>query len=160
MADDRSPAVRAGKVDRRQRLGQRSDLIQLDQDRVARVLVDRPLYALGIGNQQVVAHQLQAPTESLLERHPARPVVLRQAVLERDDRIPVRPVSPEVDQFPGAQRSAFLRESVDELAVRVGGRIQVDQLRDRWIERNGDLFAGHVARAFDRFEDHLDRGLV
>ena len=51
-------AGRAGEVDRGQRLGQRADLVDLDQDRVGRAGVDPALQALDVGHEQVVADEL------------------------------------------------------------------------------------------------------
>ena len=43
---------------------------------------------------------------------PARPVVLAEAVLDRDDRIAGDPVRPEVDQLAALERPTLLREAV------------------------------------------------
>ena len=47
-----------GHLDGLQRLGNRTDLVQLDQDGVACTQLDALGQTLGIGNEQVVAHQL------------------------------------------------------------------------------------------------------
>ena len=59
--------------DRRQRLRQRPDLIDLDQDRVRDTGVDPALEALRVGDEHVVADELHAVPELVGQRRPARP---------------------------------------------------------------------------------------
>ena len=74
--------------------------------------VDRPLDPLGVRHEQVVADELDAVAEPARQLGPAGPVVLGQAVLDRDDRVAVDPVGPEVDQLAGVERPVLRREPV------------------------------------------------
>ena len=74
-------------LDRLEGLGQRADLVQFDEDRVARVLADAPFEELRVRDEEIVADELDAVAQLLGERLPVRPVVLRQAVLDGDDRV-------------------------------------------------------------------------
>ena len=56
------PARRA-ELDRLDRLGQCPDLVELDQDAVRGLLVDRPLDPLGVRDEQVVADELDPVAE-------------------------------------------------------------------------------------------------
>ena len=95
------PAAR--QLDRLDRLGERADLVQLDQDRVRRVELDGLGDPLGVRDQQIVADQLDPVAEPLAQVLPARPVVLAEAVLERHDGIAVNPVGPQVDELAAVE---------------------------------------------------------
>ena len=58
-------AVAAREIDRVERLRQRADLVDLDQDRVGDAAVDALLERLDVGDEQVVAHELHARAEPL-----------------------------------------------------------------------------------------------
>jgi len=82
MRDDRRPASAASERDRLDGLGQRADLVELDEDGVGGILLDRACDPLGVGDQEVVADQLDGPTEPLCQVPPPLPVILCEAVLE------------------------------------------------------------------------------
>ena len=98
MGNHGRPARAAGQRDRFECLAKRPDLVQLDQDGVPRAEVDRAGDSLRIRDQQVVTDELDTRAETLGQALPAVPVVLAQAVLERDDRVALAPVGPQVDQ--------------------------------------------------------------
>ena len=112
-----------------------------------------------VRDEQVVADELDPVAEPTGELGPAGPVVLGQAVLDRDDREPVRPVGPEIDELAGLERPAFLREDVARHAA-IAAAALLDQLARRGVERDREVLARPVAGPLDRPEDHLDRGLV
>ena len=53
-------AVAMGQLDGVDRLGQRADLVDLDEDAVGDPLVDAALQPLDVGDEQVVADELHA----------------------------------------------------------------------------------------------------
>ena len=63
VRDDRRIAVALRELDRVERLGQRSDLVDLDQDRVGDPLADAALQELDVGDEEVVADELEAVAE-------------------------------------------------------------------------------------------------
>src|SRR5450830_1690898 len=73
-------------------LGQGTDLVQLDEDGVGRVLVDAALDAFDIRDKQVVADQLDLLPDGLVQQLPAVPVVFGQAVLKDDEGVLLHPV--------------------------------------------------------------------
>ena len=85
----RGVAGRLGQADRVDRLGQRADLVDLDQDRVGDAVLD----ALGkprlVGHEQIVPDQLDAMRRACRSALPAGHIVLGHAVLDRGDRIGV-----------------------------------------------------------------------
>ena len=90
---------------------------------------------------------------------PAGPVVLGQAVLERDDRVARGPVGPEVDELAGVERPALARQHVAGRRAVVAGARSTSSARRR-VERDRDVLARPVAGPLDRPQDDLDRGLV
>ena len=97
--------ARAGQRDRLDRLGQRPDLVELDEDRVRAAFLDAATDPIRVGHEQVVADELDRAAEPLGQPPPAGPVVLGQAVLERDDRVARGPVGPQVDQLVRSRAS-------------------------------------------------------
>ena len=108
---------------------------------------------LRVGDEQIVAHQLDLLAERVGQQLPAVPIVFGHAVFDRDDgRILAHPVGPELHHLlAGALALVGLLEDVlavlEELA---GGRVEAD----------ADLLAGLVAGLRDGFEHALDGFLV
>ena len=69
-------AVAGGQLDGVEGLGERADLVDLDQDRVGDVAVDAHPQPGDVGDEQVVADELHLLADGLGERRPAVPVVL------------------------------------------------------------------------------------
>src|SRR5579862_2826345 len=147
----RRVAVRLREPHRGDRLGERADLIHLDEDRVGDAAVDPVLQTRRIGDEDVVADELDARAEALRRRAPAVPVVLGVAVLDRDDREPVDETGPELGHLRGRRLSTL--EAVDAVGVELGrGRVERD--RDRLA------MAGSVGGGEDRLDRRLARRQV
>ena len=99
MAHDASVAGLLGGLDGLERLGERADLVDLDQDRVGGAQLDALLEALGVGDEQVIAHQLHLVANATGELNPAVPVLLGHAVLDGDDGIGVDELLPVIDHL-------------------------------------------------------------
>ena len=80
-----------------ERLGERADLVDLDEDRVADALIDSAAQEVDVRHEEVVADQLRTSPEAIGERLPAVPVGLAEPVLDRHDRKAVAEIGPEVD---------------------------------------------------------------
>ena len=91
---DRAVAGVARDRDRVERLGQRPDLVELDQDRVRDAALDPLAQDRRVGDEDVVADELQAIAEPLGELAPAIPVALRHPVLEGQHRVALGDPSP------------------------------------------------------------------
>ena len=115
-----------------ERLRQRADLVDLDQDRVRHAALDALREAGGVGDEEVVADELDAVAEPLGDREPAFPVVLGHAVFDRHDRVPVA----ELDETVGPLHRPVLHAFAGEHVPTV-----VEELRRRGIERDRDLLA-------------------
>ena len=87
---DRGVAGFLGHLDGVERLGERADLVDLDQNRVGNARLDALLQELRVGHEQIVADQLEFVAELVGDQLPAVPVVFGQAVLDRDDRVLLR----------------------------------------------------------------------
>ena len=76
-----------GHLDRLKRLGERADLVDLDEDCVARAHLDSLLQELHVRHEEVVADKLAASADSGRQFLPAFPVVLVKPVLDRINRV-------------------------------------------------------------------------
>src|SRR5271166_633907 len=76
-------------IDGGERLGERANLVDLDEDRIGDAFLDPPLKNFDIGNEDVVADYLAARPKFLGQQLPARPVTLGHTVLDREDGIGV-----------------------------------------------------------------------
>ena len=140
MADHAGVAGAACQVDGLKGFGERTDLVHLDQDRVGRGAVDALLQTLGVGDEQVVTHQLHLAAEAFGQQLPAIPVVFGQAVFDRNDREFLHQLL-ELAHHLGAGVAAAIEGITAVLEEFGAGHVQ----------GQGDLFAGLVARFADRF---------
>ena len=109
-----------GHLHRFERLGQRSDLIDLHEDGVGGALLDAHAQAFRVGDEQIVADQLHLAAELVGQRLPAGPVILGHAVLDGDDR-PFRGQRGEVvDHAAGIEGLALAFQLVDAIVVEFG----------------------------------------
>ena len=65
VADDAGVAEAAGQFDGFEGLGDGADLVDLDQDGVGDLLLDSLLEALGVGDEEVVADELDLVAEDV-----------------------------------------------------------------------------------------------
>ena len=112
MAHDAGVAGLLGGLDGLERLGERADLVDLDQDRVGGAQLDALLEALGVGDEQVVAHQLHLVANAAGKLDPAVPVLLGHAVLDGDDGIGVDELLPVIDHLGARVLNALALELV------------------------------------------------
>src|SRR5580658_7413995 len=104
MADDGPIAVLRGDADAIERLGERADLVELDENRVRRAGLDAAAQALDVGHEEVVADDLNARADPLGEKLPALPVVLGKAILDRHDGIFARELFVDSDELVASRR--------------------------------------------------------
>ena len=76
-----------GEIDGGERLGQRADLIDLDENGVARPFPDAALEPRDIGDEKIVSDKLAFGADLLRQQPPAIPIIFGHAVLDRNDRI-------------------------------------------------------------------------
>ncbi len=130
---------------------QRADLVDLDQDRVGDTLLDAFTQNLGVGDEQIVADQLNLLAQRCGQGGPAFPVVFRHGVFDGDDRVLVAPGCQQVGEVGGRQRQAFGFQLVFAVFVEFAGGA---------VEAQGDLGAWLVAGLLDCLDDQLDRFFV
>src|SRR4029077_14728083 len=131
MRDDVAVAGLGRARHRGARLGQRSDLVHLDEDRIGETVGNALREQLLVGAEEIVTHQLYPAAERRGEGFPAGAVVLAQAVLDRDDRVARAPALVERDQVRG--RPAWAAGLAEDVPVAVG------ELAGRAVERQGDV---------------------
>jgi hypothetical protein len=130
VADHGGVAGALGHLDGGEGFGQRADLVDLDEDRVGDALVDAFLQDLGVGDEQVVAHQLHLLAQALGQQLPAVPVAFGHAVFDADDGVLVAPGGQHVGPL-GRRRSAQAFAFQVVLAVLVelaGGAVQAQAI--------------------------------
>ena len=151
MGDHGGVTRGVGHGDGLQGLGEGADLVDLDEDGVTDALVDAFLEDPGVGDEQVVAHQLHLVAQAFGETLPPRPVALRQAVLDAEDGVLGAPVRQQVDHAVGVELATLALQVVDTVLVKLGaGHVQTQ------IDVAAQLEAGLV----DGGDDGLHRRLV
>ena len=153
MRDDGGVASAVGHLDGVQGLGQGADLVDLDQDGVANLLLNAGSQTLHVGHEQVVANQLHAVADGLGQHSPAFPVGLGHAVLQGDDGVVVGELLPHVDQLLLSQLLAGLGLDVALLLV-------VPPLGGSSVDGDLEVLAGLVAGLLDGLNDDLQSVLV
>src|SRR5436190_1670809 len=153
MRDDRAVAGVRRHRHGVQRFGDRTDLIQLDQDRVRDLFVDAALEDFGVRDEQVVADQLHAVAELPGQGFPPGPVAFGEAVLDRHDRILTDPFFVQADHVVGGPvRLPGLLEGVSSGSS--------PELARRDVERDPDVGACFQSGLADRLEDDVERFAV
>jgi Helicase subunit of the DNA excision repair complex len=87
VGSDSGVMVAVSELDGVQSLGQGADLVQLDQDAVSATHLDALFKILDVGDEEVVADELDFLAEFLGEELPAVPIAFGHAVLDGIDRV-------------------------------------------------------------------------
>jgi hypothetical protein len=72
------------------RFGQTANLVQFDQNRVSHVRLDTVAQDFGIGDEQIVANELNTFAKRIGQRFPACPVRFVHTVFDRQNGITIR----------------------------------------------------------------------
>src|SRR6516164_3926688 len=140
-----------GHVDALERLGERADLVRLDEDGVGDVLADRLTENPGIGDEHVITDQLQGLAKCLGNLCPTVPVRLAHTVLDADDRV----AGAEVREIRGELRRGEAALLAGELVAAVA-----EELRAGDVQPQVDVVSGAVAGPLDRLQNQAESRLV
>jgi len=141
MADHGGVTVFLGQFDGVHGLGQRPDLVDLDQDRVGDALVDPSAKEFDIGDEEIVADELDAVAQFVGQEFPVPPIAFGAAVFDADDRVFLAEGHVEIDQLrPGEFASTALFENV----IAVAGV----ELAAGDVQGEVDLFGGFAPGVF------------
>ena len=99
MRDDAGVARTLRGLHGLERLGQGAYLVHLNENCVSGTKLDALLEARGVGNEEVITHELDLLAQTLGELLPAIPVLLVETVLDRDDGILIDELLPVVDHL-------------------------------------------------------------
>ena len=102
VGDDETPARPTAEMDGGDSLGHGADLVEFDQRRIAGLLLDRPGDEAGVGDQVVVADDLDLVAQRGRHALETVPVVLGVSVLDGDNGIFRDPGLEQCGHFPGA----------------------------------------------------------
>ena len=143
-----------GEVDGGERLGDGADLVDLDQDRVGHAQINALAEELDVGDEQIVADELDLAAELFGQQFPAVPIAFGAAVFDGDDRELLAPALVHGDHVGGGTpglvalgEDVLLGFGVEELA---GGDIEGDE----------DILAGLVAGGLDGLDEDFEGGGV
>ncbi|CAN4012651.1 tRNA (N6-threonylcarbamoyladenosine(37)-N6)-methyltransferase TrmO, partial [Dysosmobacter welbionis] len=153
VGHDGGVAGPVGHLDGVQGLGQGADLVDLDEDGVAHLLLNAGGQALHVGDEQVVAHQLHPVADGAGQHGPALPVGLGHAVLQGDDGIVVGKLLPHVHQLLLGQLLAGLGLDIELLLL-------VPPLGRGGVNGDLEVLAGLVAGLLDGLHDDLQGVLI
>ena len=158
MTHHDAPSVGAGEVAGGDGLGDGADLVDLEEEAVAGLLVHGGLDALGVGDGEIVADELESGRGGH-ELAPVVPVVLVEGVLDGDDGIVL-------DE--GLVESGEL-VAVDPLALVGGGVLEVQIVEEGvavllhelgGCDVHADLHLPRVSRLLDRRRQQVQPLLV
>ena len=130
MRHDGGVAIALGDADGIERFGERANLVDLDQQRIGQTLADAHGQPLGVGDEQVIADQLDLVADLVGHGLPAFEIVLAHAVFDRDDRVIGAERGQVIGHFDRAQRKPLAADFV--LAV-------LEEFGRRAIERERDV---------------------
>ena len=153
MGHDGGVAGAVGHLDGVQGLGQGADLVDLDEDGVGHALGDAVGQTGHVGDEQVVANQLDLGADGLGQHGPALPVVLGHAVLEGDDGIGVGELLPHIDQL-------LLGHLLAGLGLDVALLLVVPPLGGSGVDGDHEVLAGLEAGLLDGLHDDLQGVLI
>ena len=153
MGHDGGVAGPVGHLDGVQGLGQGADLVDLDKDGVAHLLLNAGGQTLHVGDEQVVAHQLDPIADGLGQHGPALPVGLGHAVLQGDDGIVVGKLLPHVHQL-------LLGQLLAGLGLDIALLLLVPPLGGGGVDGDLEVLAGLVARGLDGLDNDLQGVLI
>ena len=140
-------------LDRFQRLGYRTDLVQLDQNRVAAMQGDTLMQTLGVGYEQVVANQLYSLAQLLSHHLPAFPVLFIQAILDGVDRVLVAQALPVCYQLSGGELLTGLGQYILALLLAL-------PLTGSSIDRQYEILARLITGLLNSLKNQLNRLFV
>ena len=97
MRDDIFPTCRLAHLDRLDRFGHRSNLVELDEDGVRRPLGNSSRDELTIGDVEIVTYNLAAIAQCCRQRAKTIPIILAEPVLYRDNGVAIQPAGIKID---------------------------------------------------------------
>mmetsp|Transcript_40714 Transcript_40714/g.68147 ORF Transcript_40714/g.68147 Transcript_40714/m.68147 type:complete len:592 (+) Transcript_40714:461-2236(+) len=145
-----------GHLDALQGLCHGADLVNLDEDGVARGHADALSEPRGVGDEEIVPDDLRLGAQRLRHVYVPVPVVLVQRVLNGDDGVVLDPPVEDVDHLVGGEQFAGIRlPELVPLAIPL-----VEQLRGCAVQGNANLSPGLVPGGFDGLHHELQSLVV
>src|SRR5579863_1806814 len=133
------------------RFADRTRLIDLDERRIDAFVAGGGANALGAGNQEIVADNLNAIADRRVEAKKALGVVFRKRVFNRQDRIALAPAQQIFRKSVTIQFAAFEAKTIAAVAP---------EFRSGDVERDRNLFAGRKASTLDRSHQRIKRFFI
>ncbi|BBG30546.1 predicted membrane protein [Zymobacter palmae] len=112
VRDNSGVACIVSHFDRFQSFGQRTDLVEFDQDGVSDAFFDTFFQDLGVGYEQVVTYQLDFVAQFFSQDFPACPVTFVQTIFDGNDRVLFSQIRQEVNEAFGIEGFVFASQDV------------------------------------------------
>ena len=151
VRDHDAPASPLGHVAGLDGLSDRADLINLEQEGIAELLVNTGLDALGVGNEEIITDNLDTVTDLLGHLNIGGEVVLVEGILNGDDRVVLAETIVDVEQSIRGHDSVIGAGLLREI---ISVSISVVELGSSDIKTDLDL-AG-VTAVLDCLHDDLE----
>ena len=129
----------------------RTDLIDFDQDRVGDAFLNAFFQTGAVGDEKIIADELNFFAQLLREMFPADVIFLVHAVFDRYDRVLANEIRVVCNEFLGGTFHAFPDEIVNAVFVK---------FRSGRVEREHDVFARTETGAFNSGQNQLNRRFV
>ena len=123
-------------------------MVDLDEDGVGDSLVDAFLQNFGIGDKQIITHQLHFFVQAIAEVFPSVPVALGHAVFDAENGVLVHPSGQHIGPLTGIEDQAFTCQMVFTVFVKLAGGA---------VEAQNNLLTRSEASLVDGVQDHLNR---
>ena len=139
--------------------GERTNLIDLDQDGVGALFADAAREELGIGHEQIVADQLRGLTQTRGQGFPTTPIIFAKTVLDGANGPTLAPLAPHVDHLLAAGDAIWiaLKKLVADFVFFFG---LVHQFAGGRVKTNHDVASKFIAGFFHRCGDEIARVLI
>ena len=128
-------------------LGQRSNLVHLDQDGVRNPLPDAAGQSFRIGHEQIIPNELDLIPQGVSEELPSLPVIFRHPIFDRDNRILPNPIRPEFDHLLRLPLT-LIRFLEDVLPL-----ARIEEFARRRVEGQTDIYPGPIPCLCNGFEN-------
>ncbi len=142
-----------------ERLAERTNLVDLDENRVGGAKLDALFEVLHVRDEEIVADELALVADSLGESHPAIPVAFSHAVFDGIDRVLLDEFFEVLDLFVAGELlalCAFLPGVVVDAAL-LALACRLVELGGSAVHCDCDILAGLVAGLLDCGDDAIER---
>ena len=142
-----APVGGIGQLNGGYRLGERADLVQLNQHGIRDVLGDSASDARDVCDEEIIAHKFDRIAKLPVQQRPTGPVVFRQAVLENCDWVLAYPLGIERNHLFRAHGTALRPQLIEPV---------IEEAARGWIQSEDHVVAWPISGALDCAQYEFD----